>query len=179
MSQAANKDGASPVQSAWMSWVAIAAVAIVLGLVAPQLMPSETTGDKPESKVETKDKSKLDYVAPAMPEVPSVQNMFVRLGVGTPIVLGLCVATMFGIRRWLYPVAAHGALPREMRLMETLHLGNRCSLHLVHLNMQPILVGVDSSGIKTVVPLPTPFEDVLTEAETPPAAPITAPKLAA
>jgi flagellar biogenesis protein FliO len=181
MSQPANNDGAKPAQSAWMSWVAITAVAIVLGLVAPQLMPGEASREKVEPKTEAKEKGKLEYTAPALPDAPSVQSMFVRLGVGTAVVLGLCVATMFGIKKWMYPIATNGTAPREMRLMETLQLGNRCSLHLVHLHKQPILVGVDGSGIQTIVPLPPSFEEVLTEAEAPPlvAGPTAAPKLAA
>ena len=171
--------GSKPVYKTWMSWVGIAAVAVILGLLLPQLMPGQAPAEPAEMKTESK--GKLEYTAPPLPEAPSLQGMFVRLGAGTAIVLGLCVATVFGIRRWLYPTTANGSMPRELRLMETLHLGNRCSLHLVHLNKQPVLVGVDGAGIKTIVPLPTAFEDVLTQAETPPSAaePIPALKLAA
>src|SRR2546425_344205 len=80
---------------------------------------------------------------PSLPDAPSLQGMILRLGIGTAIVLALCVATLAGIRRWMYPAAANGSTPREMRLTETLQLGNRCALHLVHLGKQPILVGVD------------------------------------
>ncbi len=179
MSQLADNRNPGAPNSLWKTWTAIAAVAIVMGLLLPQLMPGETTLPKAEPKVEAKEKGKLEYTAPSLPEAPSPLAMFTRLGVGTAVVLGLCVATLFGIRRWLYPTAANGSLPRELCLMETLQLGNRCALHLVHLGKQPILVGVDGAGIKTIVPMPSAFEDVLAEANAPSAEPIAAPKLAA
>jgi flagellar biogenesis protein FliO len=48
-----------------------------------------------------------------------------------------------------------------MRLIETLPLGNRCSVHLVRLGKREILIGVDGAGIKTVAPLAGFFEDAL------------------
>ena len=42
-------------------------------------------------------------------------------------------------------------------------MGNRCSVHLVHLGKREILIGVDGGGIKTMVPLANSFEDVLAE----------------
>src|SRR5579862_826476 len=127
MSQATSADTKAP-QSAWISWVAIAAVAIVLGLLVPQLMPNEVAAEKVESKAEARSQTesgaqkKLEYAAPTLPDAPSMQGMLTRLGLGTAVVLGLCVATLWGIRRWLYPTAANGSMPREMRLLETLHL---------------------------------------------------------
>jgi len=150
---------------AWPSWVAIAAIAIFMGLLLPQLMPGEITVPPAFPKSDAKDKGKLEYSAPVLPEAPSAQGMITRLVAGTCVVLGLCVITLWGIRRWLHPAAANGTAQREMRLLESLQLGNRCSLHLVHLGKQPILVGMDASGIKSIVPLPTPFEAALEDAE--------------
>ncbi len=169
MSQPAETKSTSPPRSVWKTWAGIAAVAIVMGLLLPQLMPGETALPKAEPKAEAKDKGKLEYTGPSLPDAPSPLAMFVRLSLGTAVVLGLCVATLYGVRRWMYPTAANGSTPREMRLMETLQLGNRCALHLVHLGKQPILVGVDGAGIKTIVPMAAAFEDVLTEADAPPA----------
>ncbi len=55
--------------------------------------------------------------------------------------------------------------PRTLRLLETLPLGNRCSVHLVHMGNREVLIGVDGSGIKSIVPLPENFADVLTQTE--------------
>lgn len=166
--------------NAWPTWIAFAAVAIFMGLLLPQLMPGEISAPFPKGKGEDgqialtkadgKDKGKLEYAAPSLPQAPSMQGMIVRLVSGTAIVLGLCVVTLWGIRRWLHPAALNRAGQREMRLLESLQLGNRCSLHLVHLGKQPILVGTDAGGIKSIVPLATPFETALEDAEQGPVA---------
>ena len=55
-----------------------------------------------------------------------------------------------------------------MRLMETLQLGNRCSLHLVKLGKRELIVGIDGAGIKSVLPLAEPFDDILAQVQTAP-----------
>jgi flagellar biogenesis protein FliO len=165
MSQDSGNDGLKARWNAWPTWVTLAAMAIFLGLLLPQLMPPDLTAQAPLPKAKAKDTNKLEFAPPAMPEVPSTQGMIVRLVSGTAIVLGLCVVTLWGVRRWLHPAMTNGTGVREMRLLETLQLGNRCSLHLVHLGKQPVLVGTDASGIKSIVPLATPFESALEDAE--------------
>jgi flagellar biogenesis protein FliO len=54
-----------------------------------------------------------------------------------------------------------GIGPRRLRLVESLPLGGRCMLHLVHVDQREILVGVDATGLKTIVPAPPAFDDVL------------------
>jgi flagellar biogenesis protein FliO len=165
MSQGNANEAGKAKWNAWPSWVAFAAVAVFMGLLLPQLLPGDLTAQNALTKAERKEKGKLEYAGPSLPEAPSTQGMIVRLVSGTAVVLGLCVLTLWGIKRWLHPAAAHGAGQRELRLLETLQLGNRCSLQLVHLGKQPILVGIDASGIKSIVPLPTPFEAALEDAE--------------
>ncbi len=53
------------------------------------------------SKLEAKDKPGLDYTAPTLPDVPNPQAMFMRLALGTIFVLGLCVVSLWGMRRWM------------------------------------------------------------------------------
>ena len=147
----------------WTTWVAVAFVAVVAGLLLPQLLPGESVVDKSPAKVEAKTKPGSDYTAPALPDMPSPQAMLGRLFVGTIFVLGLAVVSLWGARRWMQPNGPANATPREMRLIETLPLGNRCSVHLVHLGKREILIGVDGTGIKTVIPLASSFEDALAE----------------
>jgi hypothetical protein len=79
------------------------------------------------------------------------------------VVLGLSVVTLWYGRRWLQaPNLA--AASRELRLIETLHLGNRCCLHLVQLASRQVLVGADAGGIRSVVPMNDGFEPYLQEA---------------
>ena len=147
----------------WTPWAAVAAVAVLAGLLLPQLLPGETVVDKNQNKTEAKAKSTSEYTAPALPEMPSPQAMLCRLFLGTIFVLGLAVVSLWGVRRWMQFNAPANSAPREMRLIETLQLGNRCSMHLVKMGKREILIGVDGAGIKTVVPLAASFEDALAE----------------
>jgi flagellar biogenesis protein FliO len=146
----------------WTTWLTVAFVAVAAGLLVPQLLPGETS-DKNQAKQEAKTKPGSDYTAPALPDMPSPQAMLGRLFVGTLVVIGLAVVSLWGARRWLQPAGAANALPREMRLVESLPLGNRCLMHLVRLGKREILIGVDAAGIKTVVPLAGTFEEALEE----------------
>ncbi len=147
----------------WTPWAAVAAVAVLAGLLLPQLVPGETILDKSASKTEAKAKSTGEYTAPALPEMPSPQAMLGRLFLGTIFVLALAAVSLWGVRRWMQFNGPANSAPREMRLIETLPLGNRCSMHLVKMGKREILIGVDGAGIKTVVPLPASFEEALAE----------------
>jgi flagellar biogenesis protein FliO len=142
----------------------LAAVALGAGYALPHLGPGETAYEARPAKAEPNAKGKSSYQAPALPEAPNPQGMLARLAWGTVIVLGLSVASIFALRRWLAVHAPAGAGPQVMRLVESLPLGNRCSVHLVHLRKREILIGVDAAGIKTIVPVPAAFDDALTEA---------------
>jgi len=152
---------------AWTPWIAIALIATIAGLLLPQMMQGENVLSVVKAKADPKDKSKAEYTAPTLPDAPNFQSMLIRLGGGTIVVLGLCVSTLWGIRRWLHPLQQANVGSREMQLKETLNLGNRCSLHLVHLGKREVLIGVDSAGIKVIVPLPNGFEEVLAQTEPP------------
>jgi hypothetical protein len=91
--------------------------------------------------------------------------MVIRLGAGTAVVLGLCVVTLLVGKRWLGGPAAAKAAGATMHVVETLHLGNRCCLHLVQLPARQVLVGADGAGIKAVLPLAENFDTLLGEAE--------------
>ncbi|HWY89024.1 MAG TPA: flagellar biosynthetic protein FliO [Gemmataceae bacterium] len=151
----------------WMALGIVAIVAIGAGLLVPQLLPGEMALEPSRPKADAKSKSKSEYVAPTVPEMPNPQGMLTRLASGTVLVLGLSVASIWGMRRWLKIQEPAGAGQRDLRLVETLALGNRCCLHLVHLGKREVLVGVDGAGIKTIVPLPRVFEEVLSETEMP------------
>lgn len=146
----------------WTPWVMMAALAVVAGLFLPQLLPGETVVDKSQGKSEAKGKPG-DYTGPAIPDMPSPQAMLGRLMLGTVFVLGLAVVSLFGVRRYLQSHGPANAAPREMRLIESLPLGNRCAVHLVHLGKREILIGVDAGGIKTVVPIAGSFEEALAD----------------
>jgi flagellar biogenesis protein FliO len=145
-------------------WIAIAFVATLAGLFLPQLLSGETVSSS-ALKADAKTAGPLEYTAAPLPEPPNFRAMMLRLGGGTAAVLGLCVASLWGARRWMSAASTSTSARRTMHLVETLPLGNRCSLHLVHLGNRELIVGVDGGGIKTVLPLAEPFGDVLADAE--------------
>jgi hypothetical protein len=150
--------------SFWPALALISAVAVGAGLFLPRLLSDEPAVAANRTQ-EQNAPGELRYSPPALPEVPSAQAMLVRLACGTIFVLGLCVVTLVYGKRWLGPWQAPGANGTEMRVVETLYLGNRCCLHLVQLKTsRQVLIGTDAAGLKTVVPLPLPFEPALTQA---------------
>ena len=90
-------------------------MAVLAGLMLPQLMPGETVLEKSHAKVEAKSKSPGDYVAPSLPDMPSPQAMLGRLFVGTVFVLGLAVVSLWGVRRWMQTNAPANSTSRQMR----------------------------------------------------------------
>lgn len=88
-------------------------------------------------------------------------DMFVRLAVWTVIVLGLCVLTVLGLRRWQQ---RQGILPSgsgTSRILETLALGPGRAVSLVQLGDVQAMVGTDGGGIRTIVLVPPAFEEQL------------------
>src|SRR5262245_47422662 len=92
--------------------------------------------------------------------------MLLRLGGGTVVVLLLCVGTLWLSRRWLRKLPGQGEPGGRLSLVETLPLGNRCAVHLVRVGRQQVVVGVDGSGLKSLVALPDLFDEALAEAQT-------------
>jgi flagellar biogenesis protein FliO len=135
--------------------VTIGLIASLAGLLIPQMLP----GDKAQAPTAVHDMKDLTYVPPAWPEPPSVQSLMLRLVFGTMFVLILSVAAIWYGKRYLTAYAS-GSLGGDLKLVETLPLGNRCRLHLVRLGSRQILIGADGAGIKTVTPLDD-FEQVL------------------
>ncbi len=152
----------------WGNVALVAGLAIALGLMLPKLLPSDPVV-VPESDGQQKGMTKGAGVGKG--EIARLNtsayanntDLVGRLFFGTIVVLGLSVGSIWGMRRWQLGKGPAGAAGRELRLVETLHLGNRTSLHLVHLGKQAILVGADGGGIKSIVPLPKPFDDALAE----------------
>jgi flagellar biogenesis protein FliO len=151
----------------WANVVIVAGLAIVLGVMLPKLLSSEPVVDeKKKDNPQTTAKGTIgsDYKTPALPEI-NPQALLGKLFMGTIVVLGLSVGSIWMMKRWLPAQGPAGSVQREMRLIETLHLGHRTSLHLVHLGKREVLIGTDAGGIKSIVPLARPFEDALAETE--------------
>ena len=162
----------------WATVAVVAGLAVVLGVLLPKLVSNDTVIDKDRPRTDVKAvasdakgsaaeaKPGSEYKTPSIPDAPNPQALLGRLFMGTVVVLGLSVGSIWMMRRWLQGQMPANALSREMKLIETLRLGNRNSLHLVHIGNREILVGSDTGGIKSIVQLARPFDDALAEVET-------------
>jgi flagellar biogenesis protein FliO len=172
--------------SNWLVFAGLGLLAVVGGLALPRVMPAGlklpnasippvTTGKSPSEGVTPKQAASSEkaatsadpwaYQPPEAPEPPDPTDLFLRLGIGTAVVLGLCVATLVLGKRWLrgWPVKSPGG--QHIRVVESLPLGNRCVVHLLKVSNRQIVVGMDTYGLKAMVSLPELFEPALKEAE--------------
>lgn len=183
--------GPADLRKKWQSVAVLLGLAVIAGLVLPRLLPADPEPPAPARRAQAADggpavplvpgvrlqagkdaipeknaRESLVYRPPAWPEPPDTRAMLTKLGVGTVVVLVLCVGSMVLGRRWLAKVPAATSTGGQMRVVETLTLGQRCRVHLVRVGRRQVLVGVDPTGLRTVTPLPDVFEVALTEAET-------------
>jgi flagellar biogenesis protein FliO len=145
----------------WMPVVIIGLIAVTGGIALPHALPSTPEANKAVQATEDTAKGPLAYTPPTLPEAPDPKSMLTRLGLATAGVLALCVGTLWLGRRWLGTASTTRDETSQLRLVETLPLGNRCALHLVHVGNRPVLIAADPSGLRSVVPLPESFEQEL------------------
>lgn len=105
----------------------------------------------------------LEYTPPSVPDLPSSGSMFLRLILGTIFVLILCVLTLGIGKRWIRPLAGPQGENKQLRIVESLALGGRCSVYLLQAGDAKVLAGVDGAGIKALLPLPAEFAGALAE----------------
>jgi flagellar biogenesis protein FliO len=154
----------------WGPLLLIGVLATVAGLVLPQMLPDEPPTTLARPKDTARSAGDLHYVPPELPEVPSTRALFLRLGGMTAVVLVIGVGVLVAGRHWLRGMAPARSATGQLRLVETLLLGNRCHLHLVQIATRQILVGADATGIKSVVTLTDDFAGYLGERDEPPQA---------
>lgn len=149
----------------WLIFGMLGLTASFCGLVLPQSLrglreqtPAVSTAEPAPEK-----KGALDYEPPALPEMPTPGPMFLRLALGTIFVLILCVFTLWMGKRWVRPLGVPVGENNKLRLLESLPLGGRCSVFLLKAGDARVLVGVDQTGIKSLLPLPQPFDSALSE----------------
>src|SRR3989442_262670 len=88
----------------WLPLGVMGLVAVLAGLVLPQVLPLIEPAAKsasPDATAAKTDKNDWTYVPPAWPEPPNHQAVFLRLGLGTVAVLALCAGTLWCCKRWL------------------------------------------------------------------------------
>lgn len=161
-------DTGAPRARGWPSWLILGVLGLAAtvggnflpqGLREGEAAPVTTPAAQPQPAVpET-----LDYNPPDLPELPSPQAIFLRLGIGTAVVLVLCVLTLWIGKRWVRPLALPVTENKHLRVLEVLPLGGRCSVYLLQVGETRILAGLDHTGLKTLLPLPQSFDGSLAE----------------
>src|SRR5438309_1107179 len=101
----------------WLPLALIGGLAVVAGVVLPQMLGGVTLPEAPPPSAGQK--GSLEYVPPTWPEPPDSRAMLTRLGLGTAVVLALCVITLIVCRRWLKQVPGQAAGNARMELVET------------------------------------------------------------
>jgi flagellar biogenesis protein FliO len=119
----------------------------------PQTLPAEPK--------ETKD-AELTY-SPQWPEPPNTGAMLLRLCVGTFVVLGLCVGSLWLGKPWLKRLHIAGTGNPSFFVEGSVAVGNRAMLHLVRVGGTQLVAGTDATGLKSLIALPVSFKDVLDE----------------
>lgn len=149
----------------WAPWTLLGLGAVLAGFLLPQFRSVPAVVESPEGQAAPavgtfKAQAKRDQPQPWV-DPPDHTGMFLRLGVGTVLVLGLCVVTLRLGKKWLTGMQPPPGPDSKMRLVESLSLGNRCVMHLVHVGNRLVLVGTDASGLKTLAPLAQGFDETL------------------
>jgi flagellar biogenesis protein FliO len=152
------------------SWLVLGALGLAAtagGIFLPRsLRPgAESAAATPAVSPAANVKETLDYNPPALPDMPSPQAMFLRLGLGTVFVLILCVITLWAGKRWIRPLAGTPGENKQLHLLETLPLGARCSVYLLQVGETKVLAGVDHAGLKSLLTLPQSFDGALADEE--------------
>jgi flagellar biogenesis protein FliO len=162
----------------WLLPIVLCALTLAGGIMLPRLLlhpanSAETAGVKSETKIEAKtatvapsvSKETITYEPPELPEPPDISGMLTRLMVGTAVVLGLCTATLWFIKRRMGTSGGQRSGNGRLHLLESLSLSNRASLHLLQCGSCRVVVGLDAGGIKSAILLEQPFEQSLANVE--------------
>lgn len=95
----------------------------------------------------------------------SLTNTIQKVMISTIVVLALCVVAIVVLKKLGYtgPAQKKKSEP-EFDVIETKRLSGKCQLQLVTIRNHKVIVGIDQSGIKSMVCLPPSFADEYDEA---------------
>jgi len=107
-------------------------------------------------------------------------GLITQLVVSTVLVLGLCIAILIVAKKFRLDslfmkkaAATTATSTTNMKLESTLRLGRCNTLHIVEAGGNRLAVGMDATGIKTIVPLQPVFSQQLESMQTQPEKPPT------
>jgi flagellar biogenesis protein FliO len=99
--------------------------------------------------------------SPQWPEAPNTGAMLMRLCIGTVVVLGLCVGTLWFGKPWLQRLQVGGAGNSAFSIEGSVALGTRGMLYLVRVGDTQLVAGTDATGLKSLIAIPASFKEVL------------------
>lgn len=148
-----------PFKSTWLTWLTfglLGLAAMLCGLILPQSLRGlrQPTAAIPAPAPPQEKKDAADYNPPGSPEIAPSGSILSHLVLGTIVVLVLCCATLWAGKRWIRPLTMPTGGSRNLRILESLPLGGRCSVFLLQAEGAKVLVGVDQTGIKALLQLP-------------------------
>ncbi|SRR5579871_3795282 len=149
----------------WLPLAVLGLIVMLAGVVLPQLLPSATAVPETTPKTSADQQDPWAYNPPSLTDGPDARAMLLRLGMGTVIVVALCIGTLWLGKRWLQVAPTPAVGERQLGVLEALPLNHRCCVYLIRAGSHQLLAGVDSSGLKALVPLVAPFEQALTEVQ--------------
>lgn len=187
------KTGDRKSRAAW--WVSALAFAVLLGLMLPTLFSpglkaAPANGGQAKSQAGNADHKDVknakalsggplakpdtarpfesglsgdDYKVDGI-EPPSLSD------VGTKLVMAMGIMLILGsglvvIAKKLTMGPLAGKSAGKLQLVDTLSLGRRCELHLVEIDGTRVLIGIDPTGMKSLISLPEEFRDVAERGE--------------
>jgi flagellar biogenesis protein FliO len=122
-------------------WLGLAGAVVLAGMAVPLLV----TGSKPPV---------ANVPAPEAPALPDLGPMLGRLVVGTVAVLALSVGVLWFVGKKLRPAPGQKS-GSQIEVIGAVRVDPRCQVYLVRARGQRLLAGVDATGIRAVVPVPT------------------------
>ncbi|MGB6042756.1 MAG: hypothetical protein WBF93_06320 [Pirellulales bacterium] len=102
-----------------------------------------------------------EYNQPAMPQPPDFRSLILRLVCGVAVVLIACVGSLLVGKGWLQKGTLKTTNSGRLKQLDSVMLPNRSCLKLYEVDRQRVLVGLDATGLKAVLPLTTPFAEAL------------------
>ncbi len=159
----ASRKGCPP---SWLIFGVLGLAATAGGIFLPRSLRSGVAPPQaatPSVQTTAVTRESLEYNPPSLPDLPSPQAMFVRLGLGTVFVLILCGVTLWAGKRWIRPLAGPPVENKQLRILEALPLGGRCSVYLLQAGEAKVLAGVDGAGIEALLSLPQSFDVTLAD----------------
>ncbi len=122
----------------------------------------ETAAKEIPKEIDRFQDGELTY-SPQLPEAPNTGAMLMRLGVGTVVVLALCVVSLWFGKPWLRRLKVAGTGTASFYVEGSVSVGNRAMLYLVRVGDTQLVAGTDAGGLKSLIALPQSFKDVLAE----------------